>query len=394
MAPIDILFLFGFLGIWIPQAFWAWLSYQAWKYSKTAEKELQNLPIPERWPVLSVLIPAYNEGVVIEDTLHAIAQQDYPAESYEVLLINDGSKDNTLEIAENLAKIYPCIKIVNVPKGMGGKGKSRTLNNGLPHAKGELIVVYDADSTPEPDCVRLLAQTLLADKKLVAVNGKVRTRNWQDSILTRFIAIEFIFFQWIFQGGRWQRFELSTLMGTNYVIWRDALETLGGFDEKSLVDDTEMSFRIFIGQKRIKWVPYAIGWQQDPPSLSVFVKQRSAKEVAIQLTTHDALGAHARDEIGIHENTAANPIQAALSSAASFSFGAFFPMLAILFSPEHLIMPSVLITGIAALAILGALSSYFAGTSKIKGSLRITLWGILAMAFSSWIGSLFNVTPL
>ena len=84
-------------------------------------------------------------------------------------------------------------KIVNVPKGMGGKGKSRTLNNGLPHAKGELIVVYDADSTPEPDCVRLLAQTLLADKKLVAVNGKVRTRNWQDSILTRFIAIEFIF---------------------------------------------------------------------------------------------------------------------------------------------------------------------------------------------------------
>lgn len=224
---------------------------------------------------MSVLIPAYNEGVVIEDTLHAIAQQDYPEHAYEVLLINDGSKDDTLEIAERMAAIYPCIKIVNVPKGMGGKGKSRTLNNGLPHANGELIVVYDADSTPEPDCVRLLAQTLLADKKLVAVNGKVRTRNWRDSILTRFIAIEFIFFQWIFQGGRWQRFELSTLMGTNYVIWRDALETLGGFDEKSLVDDTEMSFRIFLGQRRIKWVPYAVGWQQDPPSLSVFIKQRS-----------------------------------------------------------------------------------------------------------------------
>ena len=60
--------------------------------------------------------PAYNEGVVIEDTLHAIAQQDYPAESYEVLLINDGSKDNTLEIAENLAKIYPCIKLSMYPK--------------------------------------------------------------------------------------------------------------------------------------------------------------------------------------------------------------------------------------------------------------------------------------
>ncbi|RSO39338.1 VIT1/CCC1 transporter family protein [Acinetobacter lactucae] len=119
-----------------------------------------------------------------------------------------------------------------------------------------------------------------------------------------------------------------------------------------------------------------------------------AQQVATQLTNHDALGAHARDEIGIHENTAANPIQAALASAGSFSFGALFPMLAILLSPEVWIEKTVLIFGIISLAFLGALSSHFAGTSKLKGSLRITLWGILAMAFSSWIGSLFHVTPL
>lgn len=119
-----------------------------------------------------------------------------------------------------------------------------------------------------------------------------------------------------------------------------------------------------------------------------------ARRVATQLTHHDALGAHARDEIGIHENTAANPIQAALASAGSFSFGALFPMLAILLSPEIWIEKTVLIFGIISLAFLGALSSHFAGTSKLKGSLRITLWGILAMAFSSWIGSLFHVSPL
>ncbi|EOQ71111.1 VIT1/CCC1 transporter family protein [Acinetobacter pittii] len=119
-----------------------------------------------------------------------------------------------------------------------------------------------------------------------------------------------------------------------------------------------------------------------------------ARQVATQLTHHDALGAHARDEIGIHENTAANPIQAALASAGSFSFGALFPMLAILLSPEIWVEKTVLIFGIISLAFLGALSSHFAGTSKLKGSLRITLWGILAMAFSSWIGSLFHVSPL
>jgi len=275
MTPIDSLFIFGFIGIWLPQFFWAVLSVSAWRYAAKSQREKDALPTPKAWPKLSVLVPAYNEEVVIEATLLALAAQDYPADRYEVILINDGSKDNTLAIASDVAQKFPCIKIVNVPKGMGGKGKSRTLNNGLPHATGELIVVYDADSTPEPDCVRLLAQNLIADNSLVAVQGKVRTRNWRDSLITRFIAIEFIFFQWIFQGGRWNLFRLSTLMGTNFVIKKDSLMTLGGFDENSLVDDTEMSFRIFLGNKRIKWIPYATGWQQDPPGLSIFLKQRS-----------------------------------------------------------------------------------------------------------------------
>lgn len=116
-----------------------------------------------------------------------------------------------------------------------------------------------------------------------------------------------------------------------------------------------------------------------------------AHEVAVQLTAKDALEAHARDEIGINDATSANPIQAAISSALSFTLGALFPMFAILISPEAQISWVVMVVGVLSLAILGAVSSYFAGTSILKGSFRVTLWGILAMAFSSWIGSLFNV---
>lgn len=119
-----------------------------------------------------------------------------------------------------------------------------------------------------------------------------------------------------------------------------------------------------------------------------------AHEVAVQLTAKDALAAHARDEIGIVDATSAKPIQASLYSALSFSMGALFPTLSILFTPEQYIESSVIIVGVISLALLGALSSYYAGTSLWKGSLRVTMWGILAMAFSSWIGSLFQVTPL
>ncbi len=116
-----------------------------------------------------------------------------------------------------------------------------------------------------------------------------------------------------------------------------------------------------------------------------------AHEVAKQLTAHDALAAHARDEIGISEATSAKPLQAAVSSALAFSLGALFPMLSIILSPDDAVKTVVIVVGILSLALLGALSSYFAGTSLLKGSLRVAIWGIIAMAFSAWIGSLFQV---
>ena len=119
-----------------------------------------------------------------------------------------------------------------------------------------------------------------------------------------------------------------------------------------------------------------------------------AHQVAVQLTEKNALEAHARDEIGINEMTAAKPIQAATSSALSFSIGALFPTLAILLSPDIYLEKIVLLVGVLSLAILGALSSFFAGTSMLRGSLRVTIWGIIAMVFSSWIGSLFQVRTL
>lgn len=119
-----------------------------------------------------------------------------------------------------------------------------------------------------------------------------------------------------------------------------------------------------------------------------------AQQVAHALSEHNALEAHARDEIGINEITQARPIQAALSSALSFSLGALFPLCSIWLSSEHQVQLIVTVVGLLSLILLGALSSYFAGTSMMKGSIRVTFWGVLAMLFSTWIGSLFNVNPL
>ncbi|AMW78485.1 hypothetical protein AMD27_06015 [Acinetobacter sp. TGL-Y2] len=121
------------------------------------------------------------------------------------------------------------------------------------------------------------------------------------------------------------------------------------------------------------------------------VNPKLAHEVAVELMDHDALQAHARDEIGINEMTSAKPILAAWSSALSFSLGAFFPLMAILFSSAENLMLIVGLVGACSLGLLGVMSGYFTGTSMLKGCIRVMLWGIAAMLLTSWLGSLFNV---
>jgi VIT1/CCC1 family predicted Fe2+/Mn2+ transporter len=110
-----------------------------------------------------------------------------------------------------------------------------------------------------------------------------------------------------------------------------------------------------------------------------------AGEVAIQLTLHDALGAHMRDEMGITEELKARPVQAALASALSFSGGALVPILVVLCG---LGAPWIFLVCLAFLGGLGAWAARAGGASPATGALRITIWGVLAMGFSLLIGSL------
>jgi len=118
-----------------------------------------------------------------------------------------------------------------------------------------------------------------------------------------------------------------------------------------------------------------------------------AKQVAEQLMAHDALAAHARDELGISETLAARPVQAALSSAASFAVGAALPLAAVLISPETILIPVVAIASLVFLAVLGAWAAHAGGASVVKGATRVTLWGALAMAVTAGAGALFGTAP-
>jgi VIT1/CCC1 family predicted Fe2+/Mn2+ transporter len=115
-----------------------------------------------------------------------------------------------------------------------------------------------------------------------------------------------------------------------------------------------------------------------------------AKQVAVQLMVHDALGAHARDELGISDTLSARPLQAAVASAISFSIGAALPLLAVAFAPETSIMPVVAATSLVFLALLGALAARAGGARVTVGAVRVTFWGALAMGVTAGVGALFG----
>jgi len=118
--------------------------------------------------------------------------------------------------------------------------------------------------------------------------------------------------------------------------------------------------------------------------------QSLARQVAQQLMGKDALTAHARDELGISEITAARPVQAALTSAATFSVGAAMPLLMVVVSPANVLVPVVSAASLGFLALLGAIGARAGGANVLRATARVTFWGALAMALTAGIGKLFG----
>jgi vacuolar iron transporter family protein len=115
-----------------------------------------------------------------------------------------------------------------------------------------------------------------------------------------------------------------------------------------------------------------------------------ARKVALQLMDHDALGAHARDELGISDLTAAKPLQAALASAASFATGAALPLVVVMLSPISTMIPATVGASLVCLVILGVVSARTGGARPLRAALRVLMWGGLAMGITATVGRMFG----
>jgi cellulose synthase/poly-beta-1,6-N-acetylglucosamine synthase-like glycosyltransferase len=275
VAMADNLFIISMAATWLILFYHVILTFGGYKHF-VKSVTLDELEVElEEYPTVSIMIPAHNEEMVIGKTVEAMSRLIYPKDKLEIIVINDCSKDKTGEILAKMQEKIPQLKVLTLEPPIGSKGKSNALNHGFKLSTGEFIVIYDADNTPERRAVLYLVHGIMRDEKLGAVVGKFRTRNKTVSLLTRFINIETLSFQWLLQAGRCHWFGVTTIPGTNFIIRRSLLERMNGWNIDALTEDTELTIRIYDYGYRIYWLPHAVTWEQEPETMRVWLKQRT-----------------------------------------------------------------------------------------------------------------------
>jgi cellulose synthase/poly-beta-1,6-N-acetylglucosamine synthase-like glycosyltransferase len=269
------IFVFSVIFIWLMLLYQFVLCLGGFGLRMRLQRRGPEVIDDEKLPSVTVLVPARDEEKVIAATVARLQQLQYPEGKLEVMIINDGSSDGTHEVAQRQVGADRRFRILDIPASEGGRGKSSTLNRALPEIRGDVIAIYDADNQPEPQALRQLTWALVSDRRLAAVTGKFRAYNAKRNLLTRFINLESIAFQWLIQAGRWFFLRISTLPGTNYVIWKSMVESLGGWDEEALTEDAELTFRIYQQGFLIGFLPLAVTREQEPERLAVWIRQRT-----------------------------------------------------------------------------------------------------------------------
>jgi biofilm PGA synthesis N-glycosyltransferase PgaC len=257
MNPIDILY-FGIFGIMIFSAT-MWLIV----YFLNRDK-MQRDPSPTRFPSVTFLVPAYNEEEHIQECIRSLLEMDYPEEKLEVIAINDGSSDSTLEKLQEFKDQITVIDKENT-------GKANSLNQALEQVNTEVVACMDADSFAEKDMLRSMIG-YMEEKGVKGVTPAMKVRNpktwaqkimWAEFVYNLFLRKLFSIFdsQWVMPGP-------GSIYDTEY------LKDLGGWDEETLTEDMEVAFRMFKNGAKMKNSTNAYVDTDSPPNFMGLLKQR------------------------------------------------------------------------------------------------------------------------
>jgi len=224
-------------------------------------------------PTVSILIPARNEEAVLGRLLQRITELTYPKDKLEAIVIDDASTDNTAKIAEEFSQAFNYIHVVNRDSHVGGKGKSSALNDGLMHAKGEILICFDADYYPQIDIIEKLT-AYFVDPEVGAVQGRITVLNESTTLVSRLVTIERIGGYRVDQLARDDLGLIPQYGGTVGGFRKSLIEFLGGWDTEVLAEDTDLTFRVYLAGYKVRYVNEAECYEEAVEDWKSYWRQR------------------------------------------------------------------------------------------------------------------------
>lgn len=223
-------------------------------------------------PSVTVLLPCHNEELVVADLVAAVARLDYPRDRFQAIFIDDKSSDRTFDILrDEVTRHDGLYAIRRGPETTGGK--SGGLNAALAFATGQILIVFDGDHNPHPDALRRIVKHF-AEPNVGAVQGRCIVENPFETRLSRLVAIDYLCGYLVNMVGRQAVFDLPAYGGANCAIRSDLLRSLGGWNEESVTEDTDITLQALLRGWRVKFEPEAIDVEQGVTSVRRFWKQR------------------------------------------------------------------------------------------------------------------------
>lgn len=233
-------------------------------YFKNKSKYFDDAP-EEYTPSLTVLVPAYNEEDTIADTLNSVLATDYPKDKFEVIVVNDGSKDRTEEIAKTFENRG--VRVFTKPNS----GKADSINKATKLAKGELIGIIDSDSHPEPIAFRKMSRHF-KDERVGAVTGTALVKN-RNNLIEKMQAMEYALIAWT---RRILDFLDSVFVtpGSLSMYRKSALNEVGGFDKNVMTEDIEIAWNLLRHKYKVRMESISHSFTIAPSKIRVWWKQR------------------------------------------------------------------------------------------------------------------------
>lgn len=244
----------------------ACIYYFHWERNNRFDHE--NPPQLRSYPPVSILVPCHNEGRDVEETMEFLLQQHYP--DFEIIAINDGSQDDTLEILLALARAHPQLRVINLEQN---QGKAVALNTGALFSANEFLICIDGDALLAPNATTWIMQHLLSGPRVAAVTGNPRIRT-RSTLLGKIQVGEFSAIIGLIKRAQRVYGRVFTVSGVVAGFRKSALQRVGYWSNDMVTDDIDISWKLQLDHWDIRFEPNALCWILMPETLRGLWRQR------------------------------------------------------------------------------------------------------------------------